>query len=299
MKKRTDNSSDGKWAFKQLLLAIAAAALTLFVLFTLLRVITRHGQVLTVPSFTNMSYDEAEALAKRSHLRLKVTDSVYVPQMKRGFVFKQNPEPGSKVKRRRTIMISINARVPNMVRVPNLVGYSLRQATSSLAAVQLRVGKLIYVSDIASNNVLAQIYQGRNIAAGESIAAESEIDLRVGLNSSDCLTYIPDLLETGYQQVKPALIDNCLNLKDMIFDNTVHNFADTLRAFVYKQIPQASNNVSVTMGTGVTVYMTLNRELAERERKYDAAHPVVAPKVVADSTGKALADSTKKTEPAN
>lgn len=299
MKKRTDDSSDSKWAFKQLLLAIAAAVLTLFILFTLLKVVTRHGQVLTVPSFTNMSYDEAEALAKKSHLRLKVTDSVYVPQMKRGFVFKQNPEPGSKVKRRRTIMISINARVPSMVRIPNLVGYSLRQAVSSLSAVQLRVGKLIYVSDIATNNVLAQIYEGRNISPGESIPAESEIDLRVGLNSSDCLTHVPDLLETNYQQVKPALIDNCLNLKEMIFDNTVRNFADTMQAFVYKQIPQASNNVSVSMGTGVTVYMTLNKELAERERKYDAAHPVVAPKITADSTKSAAADSTKKVEPSN
>src|SRR5574344_2953735 len=168
MTKRTDTSSDSKWAFRQLLIAIAAALVTLFILFTLLKVVTRHGQVLTVPSFTNMTYDEAEALAKKSHLRLKITDSVYVPQMKKGVVFKQNPPAGSQVKRRRTIMLSINARVANMVRIPNLVGYSLRQAQSSLAAVQLQVGKLIYVSDIASNNVLAQIYQGRNIAPGES-----------------------------------------------------------------------------------------------------------------------------------
>ena len=173
----------------------------------------------------------------------------------------------------------------------------MRQAQSSLAAVQLQVGKLIYVSDIASNNVLAQIYQGRNIAPGESLPAESEIDLRVGLNSTDCLTHVPDLLELNYQQVKPALIDNCLNLKEMIFDNTVHNFADTMQAFVYKQIPQASNNVSVTMGTGVTVYMTLNKALAEKERKYVEAHPLAAPKPQADSTKTAEADSTKKSEP--
>lgn len=297
MTKRTDTSSDGKWAFKQFLIAIAAALVTLFILFTLLKVVTRHGQVLTVPSFTNMTYDEAEALAKKNHLRLKITDSVYVPQMKKGVVFKQNPPAGSQVKRRRTIMLSINARVANMVRIPNLVGYSLRQAQSSLAAVQLQVGKLIYVSDIASNNVLAQIYQGRNIAPGESLPAESEIDLRVGLNSTDCLTHVPDLLESNYQQVKPALIDNCLNLKEMIFDNTVHNFADTMQAFVYKQIPQASNNVSVTMGTGVTVYMTLNKALAEKERKYVEAHPLAAPKPQADSTKTAEADSTKKSEP--
>jgi len=69
MTKRTDTSSDGKWAFKQFLIAIAAALVTLFILFTLLKVVTRHGQVLTVPSFTNMTYDEAEALAKKSHLR--------------------------------------------------------------------------------------------------------------------------------------------------------------------------------------------------------------------------------------
>ena len=267
MAKQTDNKWYKSWAFKQICLAVAAAFVTLVILFSLLRVITRHGQKVEVPQLTNMTYDEAQAVAKKHHLRLKIVDSVYVPQVAKGLIFKQNPAAGSFVKKRRHIMITINSMVPNMVRVPSLVGYSLRQAESNLNAAQLRIGKLIYVSDIATNNVLGQMYHGKSVTPGDVLPAESEIDLRLGLNPSDCQTYVPNLIGTQYQQVRSELVGNSLNLQRMICDGTVKSFSDSLQSIVYKQEPAPSSRRPVTMGTGVTVYMTLNKSLAARARQ--------------------------------
>ena len=90
-KKTTSNKEKwySKWWLKHLLLAIAAAFVTIVLLFWMLDGITRHGKTLEVPDFSNMTISEARNLAKKNHLRLKITDSVYIPQLHAGQVLKQ------------------------------------------------------------------------------------------------------------------------------------------------------------------------------------------------------------------
>ena len=132
------------WLSKHLYMAVAAVAIVVFALFSMLDVITRHNKELEVPSFAGLSVEDAQVLAQQNHLRLEVTDSVHIIKMTPGVVYKQNPQVGSKVKKNRRILLTINANTPKMVKMPSLVGHSLRQAQSELAAQQLRVGKLIY-----------------------------------------------------------------------------------------------------------------------------------------------------------
>ena len=47
--------------------------------------------------------------------------------------------------------------------MPSLTGFSLRQARTELASNGLNIGKLIYVNDMATDNVLAQQYMGEDI----------------------------------------------------------------------------------------------------------------------------------------
>lgn len=255
------------WLSKQIYLVAGALIVFLVISFSLLKFITRHNQELSVPSFAGMSLAQAAALAEQENLRLEVTDSVYLPRMAPGAVFKQNPEADSKVKKNRRILLTINAKTPKKVKMPSLVGFSLRQAQSELGASQLKVGKLIYVPDIATNNVIAQLYNGASVSPGRSIPSGSEIDLKLGINEGEGETYIPDLSETPYQLVKEYLIDNSLNLGRAIFDNTVRNYADSLEAFVYRQSPPTSQNVTVPMGTAVTIYLTKDKALLQQQEK--------------------------------
>lgn len=245
---------------KHIILAGCSLLVVIFLLFTMLKFITRHNQEFEVPSFINMTVEEAEAVARQYELRLEVTDSVYINRMAPGAIFRQNPEAASKVKKNRRILLTINANQPKLVKMPELVGYSLRQAQSELVSNQLSLGKLIYVKDIATNNVLGQLYKGRAIAKGEKIPSESVIDLKLGINETDSTTYIPEIRGIPYRLVREKLAENSLNLSKAVFDESVTNYADSLSAWVYRQVPAPSDSVTVRLGTGVTVYLSKVKE---------------------------------------
>ena len=67
--------------------------------------------------------------------------------------------------------------------MPNLVGLSMRQALAELQSRGLVLGKLIYVQDMATNNVLRQLHGNREINPGKTIETDTVIDLVLGLNS--------------------------------------------------------------------------------------------------------------------
>ena len=244
------------WFTKHIYMAVGTVAVVVFCLFWMLDFITRHNQELEVPTFMGLSVEEAQTIADANSLRLEVTDSVHIPRMTPGAIYKQNPQVGSKVKKNRRILLTINAKSPKMVKMPSLVGYSLRQAQSELASSQLKIGKLIYEPDLATNNVLEQLYEGRPIVPGKEIPSESIIDLKLGLNAVDSVAMIPDAI------IKDYLIDNSLNLGDVYFDNTVENMHDSLAAFAYRQELVLPKNDSVPrFGTAVTLYFTLDKTL--------------------------------------
>ena len=144
--------------------------------------------------------------------------------------------------------------------MPNLVGYSMRQAKAELSARGLSLGKLIYIDDIATNNVIKQLKDNREILPGTSIESESVIDLVVGLNDLDNKTFIPDLKGIRYMSALDAVHINSLNVSRITFDKTIKDYNDSLNAFVYKQFPDTSA-IPQLMGTGIELYLTLNKNL--------------------------------------
>lgn len=255
--------SDGKWLLKQLLLAVAAAFLTVVVIFFILRVVTRHGKEIIVPNVVGLSVQQAKQVARDHHVKIKISDSTYVPKMQKGLIYRQNPAPGSNVKKGRRVIVIVNSIVPKMSKVPNVVGQPLRQAQGNLNSAKFRVGKLIYTPDIATNNVISQLYKGRPITPGKEIPVESEIDLEVGLGTSGTFTRIPNLNGISYYDVKNELVNYCLNLNKMVFDSSVKTYADTVNSFVYKQFPAPTKNASYKLGSGVTLYFTTDKELVK------------------------------------
>lgn len=244
-----------QWAVRNLL-AIAVLVLAVVVASSmLLKVGTHHGKVIIVPDLTNMKVSDAKHLASSEELKIEVTDSVYIRRMGRGLVYSQNPKAGSTVKKGRRILLTINSVTPKKVQVPNLVGYSMRQAKAELLSRGLALGKLIYVDDIATNNVLHQQLRGKDVKAGTMVDSGTEIDLVVGLNSEDNQTYVPNLTGLKYLRAVDVIHDSQLNVRKLVFDDSVKNYGDSLDAVVYKQSPGASNAPTL-MGSEVTVYLT-------------------------------------------
>lgn len=221
-----------------------------------LALFTRHNKELTVPDFTALDYRTVEKVAKNLNLRVEVADSVYVKHLPLGVVFSQNPIAGSRVKKNRRIFITINSTVPRMVSVPSVIGYSLRQAAAELGASGLGVGKLTYVPDIATNNVLRQQMGGRDIPQGKKVETEAKIDLVLGLNDDDNTTDVPNVKGFTATVASSNIIENSLNVGKIRYDDSVKDYADSLHAVVYSQTPGAGAHIG--MGRNVDIYLTVN-----------------------------------------
>ncbi len=264
-KKNTEKKGfPGNWIVKNLALALLIVVLLVVGSMVFLNMATQHNKVLAVPDFSNMTVAEAEAAASEAGMRVEVTDSVFAKRMRKGAVRDQNPSPGSKVKEGRRILLTINALNAKKVTMPDLVGLSMRQALAELQSRGLVLGKLIYVSDLATNNVLRQLCGNMEIAPGESVETETVIDLVVGLNSdTEATTYVPDVLGKKYLTAVDAIHKQSLNIKELKFDKTVKNYDDSLNAVVYRQIPElefADTLITVKLGSDMSLYLTLDHK---------------------------------------
>lgn len=255
---QSGNNTKG-WIIRNLLGAVLFFIILAVAVNILLGIFTHHNKVIKVPDMTGLSLTEARQLADSSMVRVEVIDSIYVRGMAKGAVYKQNPAAGADVKTGRRVLLTINAVIPKKVTMPNLIGYSMRQAKAELTTRGLTLGKLVYVDDIATNNVLQQQYRGREVAPGSSIESGSAIDLVVGLDNIDNRTYIPRVI--GMKQVRAVDVihENSLNVGKLQFDASVKNWQDSLNAVVYRQSPIASQAPTV-MGSDVTLYLTIDPE---------------------------------------
>ena len=247
----------GNWIVRNLLGAAVVILGLAVVSGLLLNLGTHHGKEIEVPDFTNMSVAEASAEASSVGIRIDVTDSVYVRKMGRGLVFSQLPTAGSKVKQGRRIQLTINSIKPKQVKMPDLVGFSMRQAKAELQAKGLLLGRLRYTEDIATNNVLKQLYKGREIKAGRNIDSGSEIDLVIGLGE-DNETFIPDVVGMKFMRAVDAVHDNSLNVSRLRFDKNIRTYSDSLNAVVYKQVPEPTEHMPVLMGSEITLYLSID-----------------------------------------
>ena len=248
------------WIVRNITIAVVLVVVLAVGAMVFLNVVTQHNREIDVPDFSNLSVAEAEMLAAIEGVRVDVTDSVFVKRMKRGAVYRQNPAAGSKVKKGRRVVLTINAVNAKKVTMPNLVGLSLRQAKAELLSRGLVLNRLVYVQDMATNNVLRQLKGNRQIEPGTQIDSETEIDLVLGLNDLDNRTYVPDVTGLKNMSAVDAVFDHSLNIKNLRFDDTVKDYDDSLNAVVFRQDPMASDSVSVAMGEAVVLYLTIDTE---------------------------------------
>lgn len=240
------------------MVAIVCFALLLGLVSLSLSLFTRHGQSSPVPDFTGLGLAEAYTMADEHQLELIVADSVFVNTRYHGTVFRQLPQPGTQVKKGRRIFIVINSVQPRMVPVPNVVGYSLRQAKTVLTASGLHVGRLNYVNDMATNNVLGQKYEGQAIAPETLVPVESDIDLEIGKSNWSEETLVPLLIGHTLAQAKDMLAESSLNTGAVQYDQTVKNYSDSLSAKVYRQLPEVSETDVLRLGASVNLWLTID-----------------------------------------
>jgi beta-lactam-binding protein with PASTA domain len=243
---------------KNLGLSVVIVVVLVMLLLIWFNFYTRHGQARAVPDFFGLNMEQTVRLAKKSRLRYQVIDSVYTTIVPRGCVAEQNPKPGFKVKKWRNIILTINAFSPEMVAVPNLIDLPIRQALALIESSGLKMGESRYRPDLSVNNVIEQLYNGKRITQGDSLQKGSVVDLVLGKGLSNQRTPVPILIGMNLESARNKILLSSLNLGTFIYDNTIIDANDTLKAFVYKQNPEYKPDASLQLGSAIYLWLTVD-----------------------------------------
>ncbi|WP_066628123.1 PASTA domain-containing protein [Labilibacter marinus] len=247
---------------KKFLIHIASAlgviALVLIATFVSLNIYTHHGENYATPDFSGLTETQFIDLVQQKKLRYKIIDSVHIDDLTPGIVVEQTPKPGSRVKENRTIFFTINAYSAEQIPMPQLVDFSLRNAQVTLESYGVRLGKLIYIPSEYTQLVLGQQYDGKPIEPGTLISKGSTIDLLVGKGLSNKKTDVPDLFGMTLEEARSYLLSNSLNVDAIIYDDSIPTGEDSLRAFIWKQLPEIESGKRLRLGSSLDVWLTID-----------------------------------------
>lgn len=164
---------------------------------------THHGETIQVPNLISLKPFEAEAKLAELAIRMKIIDTVYLPNTKPGSIVRQVPEAFEFVKTNRSIYLTVNALSSPRVAMPKLTDCSVNLAKALIKNAGLVLGEVVYqFSEEENNLVVAQRIHGQIIEPGQKISKGSSIDLTV-------VTTKKELREdTDTEEFVPEEIDN-------------------------------------------------------------------------------------------
>ena len=165
----------------QLVLALVAVIILVFLLLGWLKNTTNHGEFVEVPDFSKMSVMDMRKAVEEADLRYEVLDSAnYNPDYPRFSIIDQDPKAGNKVKQDRKIYFTVNPSGYKKVTVPNVIQVTQRNATSMLRAVGLDVQRTSYIDQIGKDMVYYIKYKGKQIKPGDKLPKTSKVELVCG-----------------------------------------------------------------------------------------------------------------------
>lgn len=165
----------------QTLIALVIIAILGYLFIHWLTFTTRHGEEITVPNLSKLSEEQVEERLDDLNLDYVLLDSVdYNKTYPKHSVVEQDPPAGAKVKEGRKIYIKINSSGFTMVRIPDLIEKTYRQAVPTLKSLGLEEGKVTYKPYLGKDMVLEIWLNGKKLNPGDKVFKSSKIDLVLG-----------------------------------------------------------------------------------------------------------------------
>lgn len=218
---------------------------------------TNHDDAKTVPSVTGKSLAEAQRILTEAGFTVEVQDSAYYDSLPPMQVIRQVPDELEVVKSSRTVYLKYNMSQPPYTEMPNVVGYSFRNALMFLENAGLKLGDTTFRPDFAKNSVLEQLYNGVLIQPGAKVRVGSRIDLVIGSELSNTALAIPNLIGLTLAQARELLESKGIMLASIIPDPGVR---DTANAYVYRQSPERFDDeghiISIRAGQVMDVWVS-------------------------------------------
>ena len=252
------------------LISLLFGGLVLWISFRSLGSFTHHGETISVPDFFNVRSDDLNKFIGDKNLRYEIIDSVFDSEVAPGVVIKQDPEKNSAVKQNRTIYLTVSAKLPPLIKMPNLVDASMRQAQAMIESYGLKSGKREFRPDPCINCVLEQRMKGKKVETGTMIPKGSVIDLVLGQGQDGEKINIPCLFGLTRAEASAKIAEGGFSEGSVTCIDCKTN-ADKDKAKVCKQNPPCSQDVMLNPGSSVDLYLSTKAKItvADTSSIYD------------------------------
>lgn len=191
-----------------LLLAILAGIVFIYIALWFLDFWTFHGEERAVPDVKGQSLSTAQSNIANAGLVAVVSDSIYESFARPGTVVEQTPIPNAKVKKDGSVYLTIVAFSPKMVTIPDFYDVSERQARSMLNGLGITQIRIDYVMSEFDGLVLGARFNGVMLRPGAKVPVSAVITLEVGSNTGMGATDMDQVTDT-------AAIDNVIETLDL------------------------------------------------------------------------------------
>ena len=240
-----------KLLLKNFLLASITLPLLFFIYLKFLDIYTLHDKYIIVPDYRGYNLNQLDSISEKNKLRYVIIDSISDLNQPKGIVINQDPKPQTKVKKKRRIYLTVTETNTSIVQFPDVYDLTLRQALRKIEIVGLKVGKLEYRSDIATNKILDFNVNGISIYANQEILKGTVVNLVVGRGLSDEYVIVPDLMDLNRVAAHIVLKTSSLNIGTEFYDNNVE---DSANAIIYKQTPPYDNQNQIKLGSTIDIF---------------------------------------------
>ena len=166
---------------KQLFLAVVIFSVIILLSILFLFFYTNQTSKILVPNLIGYEVSEIQEIMDDNKLRYEIIDSsFYNPDFEKNTILEQIPEPSKTVKKNRKIYLTVNPSSYGNVIFPDLIQLTLRNAQSTLSALDLELGEIDYEDNIGKDMVLKVFIDSKQILPGEIVPKKSKIDFIVG-----------------------------------------------------------------------------------------------------------------------
>jgi len=163
--------------------------------------ITRHGTEFELPEITGYQLQDAEHVLDLVGLGIEVTSEEYHADKDEGTVLSQYPQAGTKVKSGRIIKV-VTSIGQKSVKVPQLAGFSVRQAKLNIEGSGLVLGDIAWTfSDSLPERVVVFSYP----ASGTEIPYGSPVNLMVNRGRLSGIVFMPKLVGRSLDEARSLL----------------------------------------------------------------------------------------------
>ena len=188
-KKRSPMSRRAFWI--NILAMVVAVVLVIFFTFRWMNHFTQHGQAIIVPDVTELQEEDAIAVLAQNDLVGVSYDRTFVKGVPAGQVVAQRPAGDAKVKRGRTVYLTLSSGNQPMVAVPDVAdNSSLRQAASQLRAAGFHLAPNDTIKGEA-DWVYKVLYEGKEVTPNQKVPEGATLTLVIGSGNTNEEDNIP------------------------------------------------------------------------------------------------------------